>query len=55
MPELEEQRADPCILPVNKASNSIAFYKKVRRINVPMPKGGGGELLVLGEKIWYNA
>lgn len=54
MPELKEQRASPCILPVNEASDSIAFHKEICGMNIPMPKGGAGKLLVFGEKVWYN-
>jgi hypothetical protein len=54
MPELKEQRASPDILPVNEASNTIAFHKEIRGMHIPMPKGGAGKLPVLGEKIRYR-
>jgi len=44
MPELKEKRSSPCFLPVNEASNSIAFHKEIRGMNVPMPKSRTGEL-----------
>ena len=54
MPELKEQRASPDILPVDEASNSIAFHKEICGMNIPMPKGRAGKLLALGEKVRYG-
>lgn len=54
MPELKEQRASPGILPVNEATNPIAFHKEIRGMKIPMPEGGTVKLLISREKVRYD-
>jgi hypothetical protein len=54
MPKLKEQRASPCVLPVDKTSDLIASYKEICGMNIPMPKSGASKLPILGEKAWCN-
>lgn len=54
VPELKEQRASPGILPVNKATNSVAFHEEIRGMEIPMPNGGTSKLLISREEIRYD-